>query len=61
MDFRFTDEEDEFRKEVRDFLEGELRNSSFEVHSDAWLCRFSPEFSRKMGENGWIGLCWPKE
>jgi alkylation response protein AidB-like acyl-CoA dehydrogenase len=61
MDFRFTDEEDEFRKEVRDFLEGELRNSSFEVHSDAWLCGFSPEFSRKMGEKGWIGLCWPKE
>jgi len=61
MDFRFTDEEVEFRKEVRDFLEGELRNSSFEVHSDAWLCGFSPEFSRKMGEKGWIGLCWPKE
>jgi len=61
MDFRFTDEEEEFRKEVRDFLEGELGKGSFEVHSDAWLCGFSPEFSRKLGEKGWIGLCWPKE
>lgn len=61
MDFRFTDEEEEFRKEVRDFLKGELGKGSFEVHSDAWLCGFSPEFSRKLGEKGWIGLCWPKE
>ncbi|MFC2039228.1 acyl-CoA dehydrogenase family protein [Chloroflexota bacterium] len=61
MDFRFTDEDEEFRGEVRNFLEAELAKGSFEVHSDAWLCGFSPEFSRKIGGKGWIGLCWPKE
>lgn len=61
MDFRFTEEEEAFRKEVRGFLEEELRKGSFEVRSDAWLCGFSPEFSRKIGEKGWIGLCWPEE
>jgi len=61
MDFRFTDEEEAFRKEVREFLEGELRKGSFQVRSDNWLFGFSPEFSCKLGEKGWIGLCWPKE
>ena len=61
MDFRFSEEEEKFRKEVRGFLEDQLRKGSFEVHCDAWLGGFSPEFSRKMGEKGWIGLCWPKE
>ena len=61
MDFRFTEEEEELRSEVRDFLEAELRNGSFEVHSDAWLCGFSPALSHKIAEKGWIGLCWPKE
>lgn len=61
MHFLFTDEEEAFRKEVRDFLEAELRKRSFQVSADAWLCGYSPEFSRKIGEKGWIGLCWPRE
>lgn len=61
MDFRFTEEQDKLKQEVRQFLEGELKKDTFEVHCDAWMGGYSPEFSRKIGERGWIGLCWPKE
>ncbi|MBI2907600.1 MAG: acyl-CoA dehydrogenase family protein [Chloroflexi bacterium] len=61
MDFRFTEEQERFREEVRDFLEEELRKGSFQPREDAWTGAFSLEFSRKIAEKGWIGLTWPKE
>jgi alkylation response protein AidB-like acyl-CoA dehydrogenase len=61
MDFCFTEEQEKFRQEVVQFLEDELKQGNFEVHCDAWMGGYSPEFSHKMGERGWIGLCWPKE
>ena len=61
MDFRFTGEQENLRQEVRQFLEGELKNGTFEVRCDAWMGGYSPEFSHKIGERGWIGLCWPEE
>ena len=61
MDFRFTAEQEVFRKEVRDFLEEELRQGSFETKGDAWIEGYLPELSRKMAQRGWIGLSWPKE
>jgi alkylation response protein AidB-like acyl-CoA dehydrogenase len=61
MEFQFTEEQEKFRQEVRDFLEEELRKGSFVPRNDGWMCGFSLEFSHKMGERGWIGLCWPKE
>jgi rubredoxin len=45
----------------RDFLEDELRHSSFEVRCDSWISSYSAEFSRKVAQKGWIGLTWPKE
>ncbi|MFC2039534.1 acyl-CoA dehydrogenase family protein [Chloroflexota bacterium] len=61
MDFRFSGEEEAFRKEIQEFLEDELLKGSSEVRSDGWTSGFSPEFSGKVGEKGWIGLCWPRE
>ena len=61
MDFRFTDEQEEFRQEVRNFLKEELRQGAFEPSCDAWIQGFSPEFTRKVAQKGWIGLSWPKE
>ncbi len=49
------------RQEVRRFLAEELEKGSFMPQCDAWLGGFSPEFSRKLGEKGWIGLTWPKK
>jgi len=61
MEFGFTEEQERFRREVRDFLEEELAKGSFEVRDDAWVIGYSPQFSRKLGERGWIGLTWPVE
>jgi alkylation response protein AidB-like acyl-CoA dehydrogenase len=61
MDFRFTEEQDRFRGKVRDFLEGEIRRGLFQPTCDAWIQGFSPEFTKKVAEKGWIGLNWPKE
>ncbi len=61
MDFEFSQEQKKFRQEVRDFLEEELRQGTFKPSCDAWIQAFSPEFTKKVAEKGWIGLTWPKE
>jgi len=61
MDFKFTEEQEAFRQEVRDFLEEELRKGTFEPSCDGWIQGYSPEFTKKVAERGWIGLTWPKE
>lgn len=32
-----------------------------ELANDSWLIRPSREFSRALGERGWLGLTWPTE
>ena len=61
MDFVFTPEQEAFRAEVRGFLEDEIRNGTFRPMCDGWIQGYSPEFTRKVAERGWIGLTWPKE
>ena len=47
------------RREVREFIAGELAaglwvpNSDFDSHRSA-------AFSRRLGARGWIGMTWPK-
>ena len=61
MNFQFTEEQEQLRQEVREFLEEEIRKGTFEPRCDAWITSHSPEFSRKAAEKGWIGFTWPKE
>jgi alkylation response protein AidB-like acyl-CoA dehydrogenase len=61
MNFRFSEEQEGFRQEVRDFLEEELRQGTFEPKCDAWLNQHSPKFTKKLAQRGWLGLMWPKE
>jgi len=53
------EETDALREEVRSFL------ASQSVHLENPNADFSsghdPEFSRKLGARGWIGMAWPKE
>ena len=58
MDFRWTPDQQEFRQEIRAFLDQELPR---EARSPVAEEGRSPEFSRKLGQKGWIGLAWPKE
>src|SRR6266481_1550843 len=43
------------RDQVRDFLTGELEAGSFVSRCDSWLTGFDAQFSRRVGERGWIG------
>lgn len=61
MDFSFTREQEQFRMEVRQFLEDELKNGTFEKKSNNFLEGSSPEISRKLAARGWLGMTWPKE
>jgi hypothetical protein len=58
---KFSENTENLRKDVRRFIEEELKNESFISKCDSWLSGFSAEFSRKLGERGWIGITLPQE
>jgi len=65
LDFRFSDDEEAFRREVQDFLKRELPQSRERavLHGgetdEEW--EFTKQFTRKLGEKGWIAIWWPRE
>ena len=68
MDFRFTEDEEAFRKEVQDFLAEALPEDWIGVDPDGHneqaieeLHQFDLEMRRKLAAKGWLGLTWPKE
>ncbi len=64
MRIAFSPEQDAFRREIKDFLSAELTD---EYRVPGSMSRGgaehprSREFSKKLGQKGWIGLSWPKE
>src|SRR5881397_3938920 len=46
------------RDEIRAFLAGALATQL--LPEDGWINGFSPEFSRRLGAAGWIGMTWPR-
>ncbi len=48
---------EELRAEVRAFIAEELGDKA----SYSYLGNFDPEFSRKLGERGWVGMSVPKQ
>ena len=52
-------EAERLRSEIREFLASELRGRSAPARAGSWGSR-DPDFSRKMGARGWIGMTWPK-
>lgn len=50
----------ELRTEVRAFLARELAGKSSLQRAESWN-GFDREFSRKLGQQGWLGMTWPKE
>ena len=63
MDYRFTDEEESFRTEVRQFLRAELPEDwdfdPFELTEDKW--DFARDFTKKLAGKGWVAPAWPHE
>lgn len=58
---QFTQEQEQFRLDVRTFLQDELAKGTFTPKCDSWLSGDDPEFSKIIGQKGWIGLTWPKK
>lgn len=62
MDLRFSEKEEAFRKEVREFIFRELPLGwSGEPPGSARDWGLQRRFTRKLGEKGWLGLSWPRE
>lgn len=61
MDFRLTEEQLNFRKEVSAFLKSELDQGLWKPTIDAWIMTYDPAFTKRVAAKGWIGLTWPKE
>ena len=63
MDFRFSEEEEEFRQEVRDFITRERRTDLLSsVHPETKEEeKYYYEMKRKVGAKGWHSLAWPRE
>lgn len=49
------------REEVRQFLNEERENGGFVPMADCWASAMSPEYSRKVGQRGWLGMTWEKK
>lgn len=58
---QFTEAQEQFRLEVRAFLHEELSKGTFVPKCDSWLSGDNPEFSKLIGQKGWIGITWPKK
>ncbi|MEK3765082.1 acyl-CoA dehydrogenase family protein [Solibacillus sp. FSL K6-4121] len=58
---QFTEEQKQFRQEVRSFLKQHIEKGTFETRCDSWLSGSNPDFSKLVAEQGWIGMTWPKQ
>lgn len=56
MDFKFSEQEETFRTEVRAFLDENLPEDA--KKNDP---KFVKQWDRKVREKGWVGFTWPKE
>ncbi|MGK0169852.1 MAG: acyl-CoA dehydrogenase [Gammaproteobacteria bacterium] len=57
---RLPAEAEALRHEVRAFLADEISAGTFDPHDATNEARFNRDFSRRVGERGWIGMTWPK-
>jgi acyl-CoA dehydrogenase len=56
----FSADEIQLRDRVRRFL-AEAVPVRRAIPEDGWINGFDPEFSRRLGAAGWIGMTWPSE
>ena len=63
MNFQFTEEQEAFRREVREFIEKEIPEDllSMQIKEQGCSNPFSEEIYRKIAKRGWLGLLFPKE
>ncbi len=59
LDHRLDDDLIELSEQAR--LVGRAAAETLSVKEDSWLIGASREFSRQLGELGWLGMTWPTE
>ena len=65
MEFRFSEKEEQFRSEIRQFVKENIPYERFghkfeEEHDDeAW--DFAMSISKKLAERKWLTISWPEE
>ena len=52
---------EELRTELQAFLQEERETGNFRPEPECWMASADPEFSKKMGKRGWIGLTWSSQ
>ncbi|MBI3743771.1 MAG: acyl-CoA dehydrogenase family protein [Chloroflexi bacterium] len=65
MDFSWTPEQEQFRKELRDFLRREVPDrfktrTLGDIENDEGRV-FQREWKRKLNDKSWMAISWPKE
>ena len=60
MDFRPTPQQDQLRRQVREFLTNDPALRARPFPEEGWILGRDPDFSRRLAQKGWIGLTWPK-
>lgn len=63
MDFRFSEQEEKLREEVRQFCHQEPPESfPCEIEDEGYgFGGWSRAFTRRLGEKGWLAIAWPKQ
>ena len=63
MDFNFTVEQNEFRADLRAFLRAEVPVEKQEIFGQLTeeQSQFGREINRKLAEQNWLAIGWPKE
>ena len=65
MDFKFTDEQEVFRQEIRDFLKENLGDEWRGIDPDSYFHDENwphiRELTSKLVDKGWLTLAWPEE
>ncbi|MFQ5861125.1 MAG: acyl-CoA dehydrogenase family protein [Dehalococcoidia bacterium] len=64
MEFRFTQQEEAWRQEVREFFQREITPEflrRLQEQSPENTNRHSRELYSKIAQRGWLGLSWPRE
>ena len=66
MDFKFTEDEEVFRLEVRQWLKQEIPQKWIELDPGIWeeteeSWALARKFQRKLGQKGWLAPSYPKE
>ena len=59
MEFAWTPEQIDLREHARKIAEDAV--ARYGRHNDTWMNGYSKEFSKELGEHGFIGMTWPKE